>query len=920
MFAFISSSFLAAAQTGSISGTVIDGKTKEAIIGGSVLVQETQQGSSTDIEGNFVIKNVKPGTYNLKVSYVAYQSVIVSVTVEADKTAQVKIDMQEEVSELTEVVVSETRSRDTDMSVVRSIRESKLVVTGISAEQISKSQDRDAAQVIRRVPGVTLVDDRFVVVRGLNSRYSSVILNGVFAPSTESDSRAFSFDIIPSGLLDNMLVYKSGAADLPGEFAGSIIRVNTKSTLSENFTRFSLSGGFRAGTTFNDFRTQQRSSTEFLTFDNNFRAIPSGGPSDYGTLTPQQAAIETKKFSNSWAIENTTARPDLRWSFDFGRGFDAGDVKIRTINSLSYSNTLAYNQIERFRYNNYSSDRVGRLFFNYTDDQYVNNVRLSALSNWSFQLSPKTKIEFRNLYTRIGTTQTVLRSGELDQAQDVRNYSMRYSLRGIYSGQLEGKHTLNEEKSSLTWLVGLTTANRQDPDWKRASYRRNLGTEDPFQIAVPNVAGPANASRFNQDVNEFNVTHRLDFEHKFSSSKEKGIELKAGYWAEYKSRDFAARQIAYVPTGNIDPSVLIQPIDQVFSEPNLADAANGYNGFIISENTKLYDSYKANNLLLAGYTNFTIPMGKFMFIPGVRVEYNRQQLDAYGDDKDVDRPVTSILPFANLSYNVSETSLIRFAYGRTVNRPEFRELAPFSFYDFDFQLDILGNDKLLTANIDNVDLRFEYYPTGSEVIAVGLFYKHFTNPIEPKIGDGTSNPVLIYNNAKAADNAGVEVEVRKAIAPNSSSPLLNRLSVILNGSYILSEIRLKDDPSLIEVKERPMQGQSPYVVNAGLFYQDEENGWQVNAQYNVFGKRIFTVGEPNFPTIWEMPRNVLDLTISKRVKENLELRLGVSDLLNAKAVLKEDANLNNKLNDKVDNVISSTRYGQYFNIGFSYKF
>jgi TonB-dependent receptor len=923
LFAFITASLLVTAQTGSITGTITDAKTKEAIIGGSVLVQGTQLGASTNLEGKFNFSNLKTGTYALQITYIAYKTQIVdNVIVEAGKTMEVTINLEEDSQELEEVVITEARSRDTDMSVVRAIRESKLVVTGISAEQISKSQDRDAAQVVRRVPGVTLVDDRFVVVRGLSSRYSTVILNGVFAPSTESDSRAFSFDIIPSGLLDNMLVYKSGSADLPGEFAGSIIRVNTKSTLSENFTKFSLTGGYRANTTFHNFRTQQRSSTEFLTLDKGFRALPSGAPSDYGTLTTQQAANTTKEFNNNWGIENFTARPDLRFSFDFGRGFNMGDAKVRTINSISYSNTLAYNEIKRYRFSNYMND-VGTPYFEFTDDQYVNNVRIAALSNWSFQVTPKTKIEFRNLYTRIGTTQTVLRTGQdIDKGQDVENYSMRYSLRGIYSGQLEGKHTLQENKSSITWLAGLTTANRQDPDWKRASYRKNSGTEDPFQIFVPPAsANPANAARFYQDVTEFNITNRLDFEYKFSSTNPKPVELKVGYWAEYKSRDFAARQIGYIQSGTVEQAVFTLPIDQVFSEPNLADAGNGYNGFIISENTKGFDSYKANNTLLAGYANFTVPVGnKFMIIPGVRVEYNRQQLDAKEDSKDVDNPVTSVLPFANMSYNLTESSLLRLAYSRTINRPEFRELAPFSFYDFDFQVDILGNENLQSASIDNVDLRFEYYPTPSEIISAGVFYKHFTNPIETEIRTGSNNPVLIYNNARAANNAGVEVEIRKSMAYNSPSVFLNNLSVVFNASYILSEIQLKDNVALTEAKERPMQGQSPYVINAGLFYQDEENGWQVNAQYNIFGKRIFSVGDPEFPTIWEMPRNIVDLTVSKRIKERIELKFGVSDLLNSKAVLKEDVNLNNKLNDEVDNVIFSTRYGQYFNIGVTYKF
>lgn len=888
-----------------------------------MILQGTSVGAMTDVNGAYTIPNVKPGTYNLVISFVTYKShVVPEVVVEAAKITTIDVAMVEDAQQLEEIVVQGTREINTDMAMVTAIKESKLVVTGISAQQISKSQDRDAAQVVRRVPGVTLVDNRFVIVRGLASRYTTVLLNGVVAPSTETDSRAFSFDIVPSGLLDRMLVYKSGAAHLPGDFAGSIVGVNTKTAIENNFTNISLSGGVRANTTFNTFISQERSSSEFLGFGGSLRKLPSGAPSNYNSLGTDVSRIEaeTRKFNNSWGTTSSTAIPDIRMSLDLGRSFYIKEMKVNTVNSLSYSNTNQYNKIAFNRYSNYSNG-VGQPYFAFEDDQYTNNVRLGLLSNWAFHLTPNSKIEFKNLYTRIGSSISTFRTGtDIDKGQDVQNGSFRYIERSIYTGQLEGKHTLKKDKSSVSWILGYTSASRNEPDWKRYSYRRNQGTENEFELFVPtNAANPANAARFYQKLNEFNLTNRLDFDYKFGASSEKPYELKAGYWVEYKNRSFAARQIGFVQRGNIDLSTFKLPIDQIFVPENIAYQ----NGFSVAESTNITDSYDANALLAAGYVSVDMPISDVIqFTLGFRVEHNTIHLETPKGTggAEIDYPVTSLLPFANLAFNMTTNSLIRLAYSKTINRPEFRELAPFSFYDFDAQLDIVGNKELKVADIHNVDLRWEYYPTPDEFISVGAFYKNFKNPIETRIVTGANNPIQFFQNAKGANNAGLEVEIRKAIAYSSPSKLLNDLSVIFNASYIVSEIELVDDGTLTEKVKRPMQGQSPYVINAGLYYQNDESGLQISSQYNVFGKRIAFVGDKEFPTQWEMPRHVVDLTISKTIGQKTELRIGVSDLLNAPLILKEDANLDNKLdNPGSDKLVRETRNGQYFNLGVVMK-
>jgi outer membrane receptor protein involved in Fe transport len=307
-------------------------------------------------------------------------------------------------------------------------------------------------------------------------------------------------------------------------------------------------------------------------------------------------------------------------------------------------------------------------------------------------------------------------------------------------------------------------------------------------------------------------------------------------------------------------------------------------------------------------------------IAGLRVEHNIQKLETLPGPGavTVDNPITSFLPSLNVTYNLNTTSLIRLAYSKTINRPEFRELAPFTFYDFENEVNVIGNDSLEIANIHNIDLRWEMYPTPGELISAGVFYKNFNDPIETNISNGSDSPVFEFDNADDAQSYGVEVEIRKSLAYTSPSRFLNNTSVIFNAAYIFSEISVEDEGA--EQISRPMQGQSPYIINAGLFYNDDDAGLQANIQYNIFGKRIAYVGLLGAPTWWEMPRHNLDLTVSKRLSKRTDLRLGISDLLNARWYIREDANLDNDLSNTTTNkIVRSTRNGQYITLGVAIK-
>ena len=917
----------AVAQTGTISGKITDAKTGEEIIGANVSIQGTQIGAATDLEGKFTIANVKPGSYNLVVSFITYKThIIPDVVVETNRISTITVSMTEESQELEEVVVTGTREINNDFALLKAIKESKLVVTGISAEQISKSQDRDAAQVMRRVPGVTVQENRFIVVRGLSSRYSSVVLNGVFAPSSETDSRAFSFDVLPSGLIDQILVYKTGGAWLPGDYAGAVVQITTKNVVDEPFINGALSIGYRRNTTFTTRESQQRSSKEWLGFDGGARSLPENAPANYGALgfNANLIEIESRKWSNSWGLEEVNVLPDIRFNLNFGKPFRIGSKKLSTINGLTYSNTNQYNDVSFNRFYNYEEDFTSETFFNYTDNNLSNNVRIGGLSNWTLSLNGLNKIEFRNLFNRIGSNETIIRSGDNNfRQQNYRNYSYRYIGRTSYLGQLEGKHEIVPEKLSVTWLGGYSYINRNEPDWRRLVTGRMQGSgEDvPFAVNVNSSVSAVNSARFYQELDETSLTNRIDLDYSFSAKQGRDpFQIKAGYWFEQKERSFQTRTIAHVARDGFDPAISSLPFDKIFDPANVA-----YNGgHFIDERQRPQDSYTAENLLVAGYTSIDMPLSeKIRVVTGLRVEYNHQKLNSAPGvgATSVDNPITSLLPFLNASYNLTPSSLIRLAYSKTLNRPEFRELAEFSYYDFQYAIDIVGNQNLKIANIHNVDLRWEYYPTPAEFIAIGGFGKYFQNPIETVIRTGTDNPALLYSNAKEAYTAGAEVEIRKSLAYSSPSQFLNNSFVVFNASLIYNRIEVSELADANELQTRPMQGQSPYIVNFGYYYEDAKKGLQANVQYNVFGKRIAFVGNTQFPTWWEMPRHLIDLNVSKTIGKHLEIRFGISDLLNARWEMREDPNLDNNVSDlNTNKVIRGTRNGQLFTVGVGFRF
>ncbi|HCF63699.1 MAG TPA: hypothetical protein DEU93_05655 [Chitinophagaceae bacterium] len=359
----------------------------------------------------------------------------------------------------------------------------------------------------------------------------------------------------------------------------------------------------------------------------------------------------------------------------------------------------------------------------------------------------------------------------------------------------------------------------------------------------------------------------------------------------------------------------------VFATENFG---NGFdNLFAFNEIFDYRYRYVANSILNAGFLQFDQPVGeKTRIVWGARLEHFDQVVGSMekNDPRHVYSKKMDVLPGMNLTYKLNNKTNIRVSASQTVIRPEFRELSAFSFYDFDLGATVTGEPNLVRTKVTNADIRYELYPAGGEMFTVGVFYKYFKNPIElffNQSGAGSSS-TFNYLNATEASSYGAELEFRKKLDFNST---LKNFTAHGNVSYIYNRI-----PGL----NRPMQGQSPYLLNLGLQYDLQKHGLSTTLLFNQIGRRIYYVGtasnsgqviSDNYPPVWEAPRAILDFQVSKKIIQGKgELRLNVSDILNQKAKFYHDLNGNKKYDKKEDALAIRRIYGTNISISFAYGF
>jgi TonB-dependent receptor len=921
--------------TGKITGKVTDRKTGEAIIGAGVKIAGTTKAVATDVEGNYTLAGLTAGKYVLSISYISYQPKdITEIEVKANEVTTVSVLLEESTSTLNQVVITGSAKKETVAALYAQQKSSVRVSDGISSETIRRSPDNNTGEVLKRVSGTSIQDNKFVVVRGLSDRYNSTLLNNASLPSSEPDRKAFSFDIIPSNLIDQVIINKTAAADLPADFSGGVIQIRTKDFPAQRVLDLNYSVSYNSISTFNDFKGGEKGGLDFLGFDDGLRKLPANFPAtrrEFVNLTLDKRVALSKSLNNTWSVNEGTAIPNQSAQFVFGNSYNVGEGrKFGVITSLSYRTSMNINPQRRADYFELTGSNFNDYTFDYNDNIYTRSINLGALANFAYSYK-KSKIGFKNLYNRSFDDKFTERSGVTYEIPnfDQRNTQFELEQKSLINSILEGEHVFGAKNMKLDWNTSFSSSSRSQPDLRRLYYTRSLGTNEEFSAAVPQGTGsPKNAGRFFSDLQDYIYGASANLTVPFKI-KESNQVLKFGVWNNYKTRTFSTRQLGYIipnPNDNIN-NLLKLPQSEIFAQANM-----NANGFVIDDITENRDTYDASGLLNAGYVMMTSDItSKLKMNYGFRVESYQEQLTSKDPNvAEVSNDYLDFLPSANIIYSLTDKTNLRLSYSNTLARAEFRELAAFSFFDFETNNVVIGNPKIKRTRIDNFDFRVEYFPSSGQILSFSTFYKNFNNPIEQIFNTGSSaaSKTLSFQNATSSTLYGLEIEARQKLTFLGANEWFDKLSIYANASLIKSEVNLDRNlyPNIND--SRPLQGQSPYLINGGLQYTSDT--WNVNALYNKIGRRISVVGfgkftnnvfQPDYLDIYENPRDMIDVQISRKfANKKAELKLNIGDILNQKRVLYQDFDNDEKFNAKRDQTISTIQYGTNYSLSFSYKF
>lgn len=882
IFIFIPNYFVAQ-DLGKIIGKVVDANSGESIIGANIIIENSNFGAASDLDGNYEIKNIPAGKYSLVVSYLSYSKTRINdIEIIPSKTTLINVSLKPEAIEFNEeVLVLGELSNQYEAALLNQRKKSIQISDGISAEQIKRSTDGTIAETLRRVPGLTLLDNKFVYVRGVSERYNGALLNNTPLASSEPDRKDFAFDLIPSNLIENTIVVKSFTPDEPGDFSGGLVKVNTIEFPTNTIFSFSYSTSYVDNISTKSYRTFEGSSTDFLGIDDGFRDLPAGFPDPLTfrsydlDLADTNRTYWSTKLNDKWGIRNKKAFLDQSFGITYGERFNLFDNDFGVISSITYKTGINSKEIV-------TKDLAeGAYFFDYSGTRFSKNVYWGGILNLSYKIGNLHKIGLKNTFTISSDDEVTRLEGFKFDYQDQRIINaLRFVSRNLYSGQLSGSSYFPLLTGiEIDWRASYSSSFRDEPDYRRNAYTRDIAdsnTTAPYYAYIPRDPDFYAGGRFYSYLKEYKRGFGLDLSQSFGQ-----IKIKYGINHYNTARSFNARLLSVTDPFQITRNTIgLWDLDSLYRVENFEQRYIMMREFFDPAN----DYTSTDNLFgyfLMSELPFNIFDQNFVLITGLRIENYVLRLRTTSSIASGMQPIavdkfnSDLLPAFSFIYRITNSVNLRFSFSRTINRPQFREVAPFVYYNFEDQTLVRGNTELKQANIANYDLRFETFPDIGELISFSLFLKELRNPIERIFVVSTGQNDRTFANASFARNAGFEIEYRTSLG--KILELLDDFNLTANYSRIWSEIEETNIGTGRSL--RPMQGQSPYVINLTLNYQNKELNFSISTAYNCFGKRIIETANFAGNDIYEFPRDVIDFVLTKGVGEHIEFKLSAKDIL-----------------------------------------
>ncbi|KAF5063553.1 TonB dependent receptor [anaerobic digester metagenome] len=904
----------AKAQNGFIRGTVYDAKTGETLPGVTIFIVGSTTGTLTDFDGKFNL-SIAPGEYNLRVSYISYETVVVEkLLVKAGGVVLLdNIQMREARVELSEVTITAEAIRNSEAAMLTMKQKSANLIDGISAANFRKIGDSDAASSLKRVTGISVEGGKYVFVRGLGDRYTKTILNGIDIPGLDPDRNTLQMDIFPTNIIDNIIVHKSFSAELPADFTGGVIDIATKDFPEVKTANLSLSLGYNPDMHFNnEFLGYEGGKTDWLGYDDGTRAIPAtdnipffsevvGNPDGDKAIRFREIM---SRFNPLMGAKREQSLMDYAAGIALGNQYPMKKVTLGYNVSFSYKYNTEY--YENAEYGNYGMIADPGIFGlerrEYTRGAYgSNSVLLGGLAGVALK-TKNSRFILNFLHLQNGESKAAIfdYSGS-DQGSnfDAVQHNLEYSQRALTNILLSGKHFFSNNKWGVEWKISPTKSALYDPDVRFTRYETRGNT---FSISTE-VGFP---ERIWRELTESNFAGQLSITRDYKVFGRDAV-LKFGGSYTGKNRDYEIRSFAI----NVRSVTLTGDPDELFYPENIwpyngsVNRGTTYESRFVPNNPNQYNSNNENAAFYVS-TEFS-PLHKLKAIIGLRGESFVQRYTGQ------DQTLTNVLdneevisefdffPAANIIYSLTERQNLRVSYSQTIARPSFKEMSYAEIFDpitgrvfvggmFRDADDVAGieywDGNLKVTRIRNADLRWELFQGKGQTLSISAFYKFFDSPIEI-VQYLSQKGAFQPRNVGDGQVGGFEFEMRQGLGVLSSRAeniVFSTNITYTHSRIMLSETELRSGKENARTGEtvekyREMAGQAPYIINAGLSFDGSDKGFfkgfEAGLFYNVQGPTLEVVGIADRPDVYSKSFNSLNLNINKTFGESKKLQLGL---------------------------------------------
>ena len=860
---------------GRITGRVLDATNAQPLPGVPVEVVGSTEVAHTDLDGRWSL-TLPAGAHRIKVSLEGYAEQLVAVEVAAGQVRDVNVTLS--IGGFSESVTVSGRAMEAETASAASQlmerQRATAITDNLGGQEMRLNADTTAASALQRVTGLSVVDNQYVFVRGLGERYSNTTLSGAVLPSTEPERKVVSLDMFPASLLDNVSVVKTYTPDRSAEFAGGLVEIVPSKLPSRAVLDLGVSFGVNTETYGKDVLDHPGGATDWLGMGDGSRALAAAFPSDRrvtrgGIFSPEigvsRAELETlgETFENVWEPRTAEGKPNQGFSAAYANRL--GNFGILASVSQSYRNEFQSEEQNYFR-----TDDDGGLtpFSEYAYDSSSNLGMLAGVLNLSYQFTPNNRVSLLGFSTDKGKRETRTFEGfNADAGRNLRNARLLWQEENLRSAQVSGEHFLaNLSNTRLEWRGTFSRSNLDQPDIRETLYEE---TGAQYLLADESQSG----LRMFNDLDENAIDLAGSWSTFFTNWRGLPTMVKVGPGYTRREREFASRRFRFIPLANTTERFnFAQTPEEIFTAANIGPL------FELREETRNTDFYTAEQEVASFYGMVDLPLSyRVRLIGGARIERFSQTVDTFdlfdtGEDGAAATirgqiEETDLFPSLNVVYAVRQDQNIRVGFSQTVNRPEFRELAPFEFTDIIGGRALIGNPELTRSLIQNFDLRWEWFPRAEEVLSASVFFKNFNDPIE-RFVEPTAQLRTSFTNAASARNLGLELEARKR--------LTGAFYVGGNYTFVDSEIELTPaQNNVLTSLVRPLSGTSRHLFN-GLA-EVRFGGTVGRAMFNYYDNRIADVGSLGLPDIVEKGRATIDLALSQRLGR-LNVRLAADNL------------------------------------------